>query len=925
MNASRVFFISLLMLTAVGVKPTTAQNSSISTDHSAVATPVQDTNSNVSPDWSKKEVKVPDVLGLSRHEARRAIEKAGLEVGEIHEKADASVSPGHVISEHPSAGTTVQIWSKVNLVVAEARDVKVPDVIGLTLAEAEEAIRNRDLDVGRVTEDPSLTIAAGLVIREHPHAGTEVKADSRVHLVVSSGPAKVTVPNVVGISQSAATTAITGVGLTVGTVTAQSSSTVAAGFVSSESPVAGSSVVTGSVVNLVVSTGMVLVPNVVGLTQAGATTSITGAGLKLGTVTTQTSTTVAPGLVISESPAAGMTVTLGSNVNLVVSSGGQTIPTAIGASVPAAASGLITTFYSASTTVPVGGAIPTLSDGSVPMLFAGDGVNDPLLLAVGSTTGTLDANTTAIGLVRTALGLVVSQAPLTSSVLASAIQASPNYPKLLSDITASLTAGQSPLDSDIVAQDALTVAQDTIVTLNTNGVLSAATAKLKAAAAIQVNPPLPYYFINNSEPYNRLFLSDDPGTTNVNAMNQTFIAWQFDTSNSNGPLSSGVISQPLKSTSLQLIGYYGGSATTTPLLGASPEFTLTLSQSTTTKNQNVLSAINQFGVFLASVASGSSPSNAQLQCFSTAVSAAFGPQLAALVAQPTGATAVSYFESILSPVTIFKLINSCSANPSSVITTIFGKGAGKLWTLLNLVKAGVSTLGTASETFTYWDFPSQDYLICKTNGGITSFPCVTLQIAPAAPSVAVGGTIALTATASNSSGSIPTPPNLQWSSDTKSVATADPSSGVVTGVSAGTATITVSDSVSGASASTTVTVSSGNHYEYYFPFQGVGCGVTVSGSIVVVGGGQTFADSKSYTNNGCGPGSLGQPDATFGPTPIALHPGTSYTVTFSWTGDSLSYEYLEIDAYSPIGFLETMAYWLANSSSGQISETFTAP
>src|SRR5204862_3828086 len=65
----------------------------------------------------------------------------------------------------------------------------------------------------------------------------------------------------------------------------------------------------------------VLVPNVVGQMQAAATSAITSAGLTLGTVTMQSSTTVAPGNVISQSPAAGTRVASGLAVNLVVSSG----------------------------------------------------------------------------------------------------------------------------------------------------------------------------------------------------------------------------------------------------------------------------------------------------------------------------------------------------------------------------------------------------------------------------------------------------------------------------------------------------------------------------------------------------------------------------------------------------------------------------
>ena len=152
-------------------------------------------------------------------------------------------------------------------------------------------------------------------------------------ITITTTPATVTVPNVVGQTQAAAQTAITGAGLAVGTVTTQPSSTVPAGSVISQNPAAGGSVAAGSVVNLVVSSGapaQVTVPNAVGQTQAAAQTAITGAGLTVGAVTTQPSTTVPAGSVISQNPAAGASVAAGSTVALVVSSG----PPAVGAPIP---------------------------------------------------------------------------------------------------------------------------------------------------------------------------------------------------------------------------------------------------------------------------------------------------------------------------------------------------------------------------------------------------------------------------------------------------------------------------------------------------------------------------------------------------------------------------------------------------------------
>ncbi len=137
----------------------------------------------------------------------------------------------------------------------------------------------------------------------------------------SPGPST-SVPNVVGMTQAAAAAAIANAGLIVGTVTQQLSTTVPAGSVISQDPIAETTVAAGSAVTLVVSSGApVSVPDVVGLTQTAAAATITNAGLILGVVTQQSSATVPAGSVISQSPAAGTSVADGSAVNLVVSSG----------------------------------------------------------------------------------------------------------------------------------------------------------------------------------------------------------------------------------------------------------------------------------------------------------------------------------------------------------------------------------------------------------------------------------------------------------------------------------------------------------------------------------------------------------------------------------------------------------------------------
>ena len=103
--------------------------------------------------------------------------------------------------------------------------------------------------------------------------GTYQASSISTSITINRWSVSVSVPNVVGDTQTAATTAITGPGLVVGTVTTASSSTVPSGSVISQSPTSGTLVLPGSAVNIVVSTGpaQVAVPNVVGDTQTAAT------------------------------------------------------------------------------------------------------------------------------------------------------------------------------------------------------------------------------------------------------------------------------------------------------------------------------------------------------------------------------------------------------------------------------------------------------------------------------------------------------------------------------------------------------------------------------------------------------------------------------------------------------------------------------
>ncbi len=133
----------------------------------------------------------------------------------------------------------------------------VPNVVGMMLAAAGTTLTGTELLPGTVTQVFSDTVPAGQVISQDPAAGADAAWGDTVDLVVSKGPQSQpgTVPEVVGMTQSAAETAITSVGLVVGTVTEDFDNTVPLGHIISQNPTAGTTVAAGDPVDLLVSRG----------------------------------------------------------------------------------------------------------------------------------------------------------------------------------------------------------------------------------------------------------------------------------------------------------------------------------------------------------------------------------------------------------------------------------------------------------------------------------------------------------------------------------------------------------------------------------------------------------------------------------------------------------------------------------------------
>jgi serine/threonine-protein kinase len=121
----------------------------------------------------------------------------------------------------------------------------------------------------------SETVEANLVLRTDPPAGTKVAEGTMIILYVSTGKTQIVVPNLAGMTEAEAQVALQVAKLSLGSITEGTSASVLKGQVISTDPIAGATVAQGSVVNLVISNGQVMVPDVTGLGLTEATRQLT--------------------------------------------------------------------------------------------------------------------------------------------------------------------------------------------------------------------------------------------------------------------------------------------------------------------------------------------------------------------------------------------------------------------------------------------------------------------------------------------------------------------------------------------------------------------------------------------------------------------------------------------------------------------------
>lgn len=195
---------------------------------------------------------VPDLQGLTEQEARASLRTlaSGPNLKVEYQRSDGGPF-GRVSSQEPEAGSDLGSVRTVTVVIAVGPDAPVPDVAGMERTKALKALQKAGFGARVVLEaDPD--VAPGTVVRTEPGRGKEAPKGSSVDVVVSSGGARVTMPDVVGEDQQEATADLEDLGLEV--KVKRQASKRPKGTVIRQGPKAGQRVTAGSTVTIVVAT-----------------------------------------------------------------------------------------------------------------------------------------------------------------------------------------------------------------------------------------------------------------------------------------------------------------------------------------------------------------------------------------------------------------------------------------------------------------------------------------------------------------------------------------------------------------------------------------------------------------------------------------------------------------------------------------------
>lgn len=142
------------------------------------------------PGNKEGQISAPDLYNLTLDEAQRSLDKLNLNIRvNIEDEYSNEVEKGKIISQQPMSGATLQEGDTVTLVLSKGpMKGYIPNVVGLTLGEAGNVLKENKLSLGNIKYEYSDTYNSGIVISQDPKSGSENNQEwGTVNVVVSKG------------------------------------------------------------------------------------------------------------------------------------------------------------------------------------------------------------------------------------------------------------------------------------------------------------------------------------------------------------------------------------------------------------------------------------------------------------------------------------------------------------------------------------------------------------------------------------------------------------------------------------------------------------------------------------------------------------------------------------------------------------------
>lgn len=207
--------------------------------------------------FSKKEIEVPDLQGMTYEQAEEMLADRNLVIGEGDRVYSDKYDPGEVVAQDPKAHTKVKEDTVVTVDISVgSSEGEVPSVVGYDREEAEKMIKEAGFTFGGATEETS-TEPEGTVLSQTPDGGSEAAIGSEVSIVYSNGQGvvQVPVPDLKGCTEEEAIAKLADAGLQLGGTSYEASQEYDKDVVMEQSYDAGYYVDEGTSVDVVISTG----------------------------------------------------------------------------------------------------------------------------------------------------------------------------------------------------------------------------------------------------------------------------------------------------------------------------------------------------------------------------------------------------------------------------------------------------------------------------------------------------------------------------------------------------------------------------------------------------------------------------------------------------------------------------------------------